>query len=204
MANLEEWEAKRVEFGFLLQHKIWQPIRSMMEIFHVLPLVAALILFVLLATDGQLREIYISYLESSAQDTAAWTAGIVAALAIVALISAVLYEAHSSLSTMRLNVIYSGSSNPEAGSRLRSLQRAAAFVLAFVPWLGLSIGLFGARMFIADRYCQLVSAAGVTPDRLHSMQHLPVANGWTIAGAVAFLGLTAAYFAAVGEQSRIA
>ena len=204
MTNLEEWEAKRVEFGFLLQRKIWRPIRSMMEIFHVLPLVAAVILFVLLATDGQLREIYISYLESSAQDTAVWTAGIVAALAVVALISAVLYEAHSSLSTMRLNVIYSGSSNPEAGSRLRSLQRTAAFVLAFVPWLGLTVGLLGARMFVADRYCQLVSAAGVTPDQLHSMQYLPMANGWTIAGAVAVLGLTAAYFAAVGEQSRIA
>jgi hypothetical protein len=133
-----------------------------------------------------------------------WAAGIVAALAIVALISAVLYEAHLSLSTMRLNVIYSTSSNPEAGSKLRSLQRAAAFVLAFVPWLGLTIGLFGARMFVADRYCQLVQVAHVQADLLHGMQYLTMANGWTIAGAVCVLGLTAAYFAAVGEQGRIA
>jgi hypothetical protein len=204
MTDWDAWGAKRVEFGFVLQRRIWQPLRSMMEIFHVLPLVAAVILFVLLATDGQLREIYIAYLEGSAHDTVVWAAGIVAALAIVALISAVLYEAHLSLSTMRLNVIYSTSSNPEAGSKLRSLQRAAAFVLAFVPWLGLTIGLFGARMFVADRYCQLVQVAHVQADLLHGMQYLTMANGWTIAGAVCVLGLTAAYFAAVGEQGRIA
>jgi len=50
--RLEEWGARRVEYGFLLQRKIWRPIRSMMEIFHVLPLMAVVILFVLLATDG--------------------------------------------------------------------------------------------------------------------------------------------------------
>jgi len=204
MTDWEEWGARRVEYGFLLQRKIWRPIRSMMEIFHVLPLMAVVILFVLLATDGQLREIYISYLESSAHDTVAWAAGIVAALTIVALISVVLYEAHYSLSTARINVIYSSSSNPEAGSKLRSLQRAAAFVLAFAPWLGLTMGLFGARMFVAERYCQLVTVAYVQPEQLHGMQFLPMANGWTVAAALCFLGVTAAYFASVGEQSRIA
>jgi hypothetical protein len=176
----------------------------MMDIFHVLPLAAVLILFVLLATDGQFREIYISYLEGPQNGVISWIAGILTAMVALGLISAVLYEAHYALSTMRINVIYSSYSNPDANSRMRRLQRAAAFVLAFLPWLGLTVGLFGARNFVANRYCQLLNVAGVAPDELHRMQYLPLPGGWTIAGAVLVLGVATAYFSSAGEQNRIA
>src|SRR5882762_9069868 len=93
------------ELGQLLRRRVWQPLRRMMEIFHVLPLTAAILVFLLLAYDGQLREIYIYYLESlndpepgqvasTVVDSAATAAGFAAALAGFALISAILCEAH--------------------------------------------------------------------------------------------------------------
>jgi Patatin-like phospholipase len=192
------------ELGPLLQRRFWRPLRSMMEIFHVLPLAAAVILFVLLATDGQFREIYMAYLEVPNGDKTTWLAGIIAALAFFALISAVLYEAHYSLSTMKLNVVYSSYSDPDASSKLRTLQRVAAFALVLVPWLGLSAGLFGARNFVANRYCQLLDVAKVPAGVLHDMQHLLLAGGSTIAAALIFLGAAAAIFSCVDQQNRIA
>jgi hypothetical protein len=176
----------------------------MMNIFHVLPLAAVVILFVFLATDGQFREIYIAALEGARNHTRAWTVSVVTAFAALTLISAVLYEAHNALSTMRINVIYSSYSDPTAGSNLRGLQRAAAFVLAFLPWVGLSVGLFGAREFVADRYCHLLNSAGISGDALESMQYLPVYGGYRIACAVVLLGLAVAYFSSIGEQHRMA
>ncbi len=204
MANSEVWASKWGEAGLFLQRRFWKPLSNMMDIFHVLPLAAVAILFVFLATDGQFREIYISYLEGPQGNMIAWVAAIVAAFSAIALISAVLYEAHYALSTMRINVVYSTYSNPDANSRLRSLQRAAAFVLAFLPWFGLTVGLFGARNFVANRYCQLLNVADIPPADLHQMQYLPLAGGVTIAAAVIVLGIAAAYFCAVGDHNRIA
>ena len=204
MTDWEVWTSRWDELRLYLHRQLWRPLRNMMNIFHVLPLAAVVILFVFLATDGQFREIYIASLEGARNHTHAWMASIVLAFTALTLISAVLYEAHNALSTMRINVIYSSYSDPAAGSNLRSMQRAAAFVLAFLPWIGLSVGLFGARNFVADRYCHLLNSAGITGNALESMQYLPVYGGYRIAGAVIFLGLALAYFASVGEQNRMA
>ena len=204
MADYEFWGAKRSEFSLFLQRSFWKPLRSMMEIFHVLPLAAVVILFVLLATDGQFREIYISYLEGPTDGNLAWVVSIVAGLAAIALMSAVLYEAHTALSTMRINVVYSSQSDPEANSKLRNLQRAAAFALAFMPWLGLTLGLLGARNFVAARYCQLLDVAHVDPYDLQHMQYLPHIGGLPIAAGVIFLGAATAYFASVDDSNRVA
>jgi hypothetical protein len=204
MSSQDAWGAKRAEIGFWLEREVWNPLRNMMNIFHVLPLAAVIVLFVLLATDGQFRELYISYLEDAKVITVVVVARIVAAFATLALISAVLYEVHYALSTMRLNLVYSSSSNPQARSKLRDLQRAAAFGLAFLPWLGFTIGLLGARNFVADRYCHLANVASVHGEALRNMQHLPLANSWTIALALIFLGAVAAYFASTADQNRIA
>ena len=204
MTDWEVWASRWDELGLYLHRQFWRPLRSMMNIFHVLPLAAVVILFVFLATDGQFREIYIASLEGARSHTRAWMASIAMAFAALTLISAVLYEAHNALSTMRINVVYSNYSDPNAGSNLRALQRAAAFVLAFLPWAGLSIGLLGARDFVADRYCHLLNSAGITGDALESMQYLPVYGGYRIAGAVILLGLAVAYFSSVGEQHRMA
>jgi hypothetical protein len=194
--------AKWHELAPLLQRKFWRPLRSMMEVFHVLPLAAALVLFVFLATDAQFREIYISYLEGPNGDIARWLTGFAAATVALALVSAVLCEAHFSLSTMRINVIYSSYSNPDGNSKLRNLQRTAGFCLAFVPWLGLTLGLFGARNFVADRYCKLLEEMPAGP--LHYMQHLLVPGGWTIAAAIVFLGGAAAAFSCIEQTTRFA
>ncbi len=196
------YAAKLSEFSLFLQRSFWKPLRNMMEIFHVLPLAAAVILFVLFATDGQLREIYISYLEGPVD--AAWVASIVAALASIVLLSAVLYVAHNALSRMRIHVVYSSHPDPQAYSSLRRVQRAAAFALAFMPWAGLTIGLFSARNFVAARYCQLLDIALVDPYDLQKMQFLPQVNGLEIAAAVIVLGAMTAFFASVDDRNRIA
>ena len=56
MAASAVWASKRGEVGFLLQRRFWKPLRNMMDIFHVLPLAAVLILFVLLAMEEDLAE----------------------------------------------------------------------------------------------------------------------------------------------------
>jgi hypothetical protein len=195
--------SKRYEVGPLLQRRFWKPLRDMMEIFHVLPLAAAVVCFVLFATDGQFREIYIAYLEVPGESLTRWIASFVVAAFVLGLLSAVLYEAHFLLSTLRITVVYSGYSNPDARSSPRDLQRTSAFVLALFPWLGIAIGLFNARNFVADRYCQLFSQM-LPADDLHRMQHLLLPGGWTIAAAMIFLGAAMATFSCVDQQTRIA
>jgi len=198
--------AKWHELGPLLHRKFWRPLRNTMEIFHVLPVIAAAVMFLFLATDAQFREIYISYLEGWGDRPLRWTVSIVAAALLLALVSAVLSEAHYALSTMRINVIYSSNSNPDANSKLRALQRSTAFTLAFVPWLGLAVGLFSARNFVADRYCKLYAEipAGTmfTVKDLHDMQHLLLPGRWTIAGAIIFLGFATAAFSCIEQRTR--
>jgi hypothetical protein len=198
--------AKWRELGPLLHRRFWRPLRNTMEIFHVLPAMAAVVLFFFLATDGQFREIYISYLEGWGDHPLQWLIGIFAAALIIALNSAILSEAHYALSTMRINVIYSSNSNPDANSRLKALQRSTAFALAFVPWLGLAVGLFFARNFVAGRYCKLYTEipAGTlsTAKDLHDMQHLLVPGGWAVATAIIFLGFAIAAFSCVEQRTR--
>ena len=198
------WAAKRSEAELLLQRSFWKPLRSMTEIFHVLPLAAALILFVLFATDGQFREIYISYLEGPSDGVATWVVSILAALVAIVLISAVLYEAHNALSTMRMNVVYSSHADPVANSKVRSIQRGASFALAFMPWLAVTVGLFGARNFVAARYCQLLDVARVSPAKLQQMQFLPHVNGVLIAAAVIVLGAATVFFTSIDDRNRMA
>jgi hypothetical protein len=215
MPSLAESAFMSQELGLALRRNFWKPLRNMMDIFHVLPLAAVVIIFVLLATDGQFRELYISYLEgpqvshgSDVPTLGAWVLWVVsmaAALLLIALISAVLFEAHYALSTMRLNIVYSSYSNPDANSLMRRLQKGAAFILAFLPWLALAIGLFNARDFVASRYCQLLTLLqhnNITGQELYNMEHLWLPSGWTIAGALVALGGATGYFSAVSEHSR--
>jgi len=164
----------------------------MTEIFHVVPVAAAVIIFVLLASVGQLRELYLSLLEDVSDPARIGHASvaIVAAAAGFALISAAFYEAHYWLSTMRINVVYSSQSNPEIGSLLRDLQRAAAFILALIPWVGLATGMISAEVYLANRYDRL-KEANIGASELDAMQqHLPAPSAWAVAAAVLVLGIT--------------
>ncbi len=155
MLNSAILRRKFAEVGPLLRRSFWQPLHRMMAIFHILPLTAALIVFFIFATNDQLREIYISYLENLAapgwQRAPGMFAGASAAVALT-LLSAVLYAAHHELSSMRSRVVYSAYSNAEAASRLRVVQRTAAVVLALLPWFGVLVGLLGARDYLIKIY----------------------------------------------------
>jgi hypothetical protein len=175
------------EFGQMLRRRVWQPLHRMLEIFHVVPLTGAIVVFLLLTMVGQLREIYVSSLEELG------VTAIVAAALGFALLSAAFVESHYWLSTMRMNVVFSSVSNPSAGSLLRGLQRIAAFVLALVPWLGLAVGMLLTKSFLVDRYAQLVTAKVGTAE-LDAMHHLLRASSEAIVVSVVVLGLALAAF----------
>src|SRR6516165_12753383 len=105
MQVIRDWRFlanKRAEASLSLQRSFWNPLRNMAVTFHLLPLAAVVVLIVLLATLGQLREIYISYLEYPSDGAGAASIRTVAALIAIALLSAVLVEAHNALSTIRI------------------------------------------------------------------------------------------------------
>ncbi len=120
------------ELGQFLRREIWQPFHWMKGIFHLLPPAAAVILLLLLSDVGQIREIYLSYLENLD------AVRIILALAGCALISAALYESHYWLSTMRINVVYSNLSNSE-----RRKQSAIAAKSGCICLVVVSLGGFG-------------------------------------------------------------
>jgi hypothetical protein len=194
MINSSQFVPGAYELGQALRRRVWHPLRRMMEIFHILPLTAAVLVFVLLATQPQLREIYLSYLEGLKDSTGTQIAlniEIFLAGAIgLALISGALYEAHYWLSTMRINVVYSSISDPESGSALRSLQRIAAIGLALVPWLAVVAGLFNAKLYLVNRSNQL-REAGIDPD---TMSYLQTPGTFAIVISMLALALAVAVF----------
>src|SRR5262249_52709968 len=154
-----------------------------------------------------LRELYISYLEYPSDGVAAASIRITAGLIAIALLSAALFEAHNALSTTRGNLVFSDRSHPAANyrrRRLRQVPRAAAFTLAFTPWLGITIGLFGARNFVAARYCQLRSEGQLHQEVLEKMHPLMQANGTEIAAVLVALGAVVAFFASNDDRNRLA
>ena len=139
-------------------------------------------LLLLLVRVGQLREIYLSYLEDLNLIRILW------ALAGFALISAAFYEAHYWLSTMRINVIYSNLAFPNSGTRIRALQRAAAFSWSLFPWAGLAAGLFLADGYLVDTRVNLEAAqptaAPIGTGDIAALNTLPESRAWTIACVV--------------------
>jgi len=170
------------ELGHLLRRTIWQPMHRTMEIFHLLPPAAAVILLLLLFDVGQLREIYLSYLEELNVIRIAW------ALAGFVLISALLYQSHYWLSTMRINVIYSSLSYPNAGTNLRNLQRAAAFAWSLFPWAGLAAGLFLARDYLSETGAHLQAALATDAEVSAALHTVPEASTPAIITSVIALG----------------
>lgn len=199
MSSFELLNEKRSEFGPWLRRSFWLPLRRILEMFHILPITAALILFVLLATDGQLREIYVSYLEDLGSGGFGATVIRLGAAALgFALISAVLYQAQYLLSADRVTVIYATNADLAAGSRLRYVQDAAATVLALSPWLGLATGLLNAKFYLANLFDTL-QKAGAPVD---VMQRVPMASSWAIAAAASGLGLVLAVLVAANTKNR--
>ena len=87
--------------------------------------------------------------------------------------------------------------------RLQRLQRAAGFVLAFMPWLGVTIGLFAARNFVVARYNKLLNDVCVAPVDLDAMHPLLHVSNMQVAGAIIGVG-AAAFFVSIDERNRLA
>jgi hypothetical protein len=187
------------ELGPWLRRAFWQPLHQLLEIFHIFPLLAALVVFGLLAGDGQLREIYLSYLESLKSEPL-WSAISLAAAAFsLALISAVLFEAHYLLSTTRINVIYSTNAKPGGGSKLRGLQRNAAIALALSPWMGIAFGLFGAKVYLSNTFTQALFKASIDLD---PAKYLPDPSRWAVVSCIIALGIAASLYVEADPQIK--
>jgi hypothetical protein len=196
MSVWELLEEKRGGWGPSLRRGFWLPLRHWLRMFHILPVSAAVILFFLLATDGQIREIYVSYLEDLQSGGLGTTIFRFAAAALgFALISAVLFEAHYLLGKARFDLAYPMNADPGAGS---NVQDAAAILLALSPWLGLVTGLVHAKIYLADLFALLQQARA--PD-LYQMQYVPMPSRWAITMAVMVLGLVMSFFVAVNPKS---
>jgi len=121
-----------------LKRWIWWPARDITGVFHLLPLLAAVILFLLLTRPGQLQELYLSYIEKPE------LLPIVCAVLSFTLLSAALMIAHYSLSAERIRIVFAPAGGAQDDVALNHLQRAWAFILALVPWAGLALGLYWA------------------------------------------------------------
>ena len=188
------------ELGQFLRREIWQPLHWMKGIFHLLPPAAAVIFLLLLSDVGQIREIYLSYLEDLD------AVQIILALAGCALISAALYESHYWLSTMRVNVVYSNLSNPNVGSNLRLLQRVAAFALSLFPWAGLAAGLIFTKFHLVTIQNRLIEASAdlQDPADTNKLLALPTVAHWGIVLSIILLGLVVGKLFDSYRKSRIA
>jgi hypothetical protein len=192
---------KEGEFGPWLRRAFWLPVRGTLRTFHVLPVIAAAVVFVLLATDGQLREIYASYMEDIGTANFFATAFRLAAAAFAfTLISAVLYEAHRLLSAGRAESIHASSADLALGARPRPVREAAAIVLALSPWLGLAFGLLNAKFYLADLFAKLQQAGATGLDR---MQHVPMPSSAAIVAGILLLGLVLSYLVAASPKNPL-
>ncbi|THD45551.1 MAG: hypothetical protein E7774_07710 [Bradyrhizobium sp.] len=195
---------KYYELDAQLRRRFWQPLRLTMQIFHVLPLAAAVFVFFLFADVSQLSEVYLSYLENATgpdlTQLSLLTVNFSAALIGLVLLSALLYAAHFGLSSMRINVIYSSYSDPYERSRIRALQRTAGACLALAPWLGIVVGLYGLRNHLGLIFNSKLTGSQFAP-QMFLFTYAP--NAWMIAGCFSALGIAIAYFLDHYRKRRI-
>jgi hypothetical protein len=132
-----------VKIGQPLRRKFWQRFYGVLDIFHPLPLAAAGVIFFLLWQVGQIRELYISYLEQRN-----WQQVFFAFIGF-GLVSFVIYAGHYYLTTIRENVIYKSFVGPSSGVNFRWVRRWAGLVWAALPWCGMVLGLWEALQYLS-------------------------------------------------------
>jgi hypothetical protein len=120
-----------------------------MDIFHPLPPVAAAAILYLLTCVGQVRELYLSYMEEPNVGHILW-----AVLGFGAL-SASLYSSHYGLSTIRQNIIFRNFVRPNIGINFRRLRKFSGLAWSLAPWCGLAIGMCLASLHIERTHEQL-------------------------------------------------
>jgi hypothetical protein len=179
-------EARLKTLGYRLRHGLWHRIRAVLDLFHWLPLAAAVIIAKLLTTFGQLRELYISYVEQMNPVHIAF------ALLGFSMISGALYAAHFQLSAIRENIIFANFVRPDLGINFRRLRRGIGLALAFAPWAALAWG-FGAAAWHLHDLDPKLSGLGMG------------ALGWKVGAAavvVGFFGLIVSFLLHAFRQSQ--
>lgn len=184
---------------WLRQH-FWYPIRAFVDLFHLLPPIAAAVIFLLLAFVGQSYELYYSYIEKPQ------FLSVISAVFALALLSAVLHVSHYWLSRIRENFIFKTYRRPNVAINYRRIRRVAGVVLAFSPWLGLAVGLALAAFNIVQHQQLLNSAMELLPKSPQHASSQPL-NVW-IAGiaviAVILVGLAVVTLIHMLRRSKIA
>lgn len=140
--------------------RFWQRARGVIDIFHLLPPVAAILIFRLLTDVPQTREIYLSYIEHPEPWQIGW------AILGFSLISAALYGSHYWLSRIRINIIYATYLHPNTGLNFRRVRRCFGAVWSATPWAGLAVGLYVLRDNMYTNQGLLRQAATGDPTKL--------------------------------------
>jgi hypothetical protein len=187
----------------LFSRYISRPLAQLSGVIHPIPPLSAVLFFLLLTWFGQLREIYLSYVEGPFDDGKLQHA--VFALLSLALLSGALYYANYVFSTARINFLYSTSPILPMDRHMRRLRRFAGLLTASAPWLGLVYGLLAAAAQ-ADRHrTELRGALGALMDRiqalepgLSSIDALP----WRLYAAAALVALLGAAVAFMLDRFR--
>jgi hypothetical protein len=138
-----------VTAGQPLRRTLWRGFRGLLEIFHLLPPIAAVAIFVLLANVGQIRELYISYLEERN-----WWQILFGFLGF-GLVSFVIFSSHYYLSVIRENIVYRNYVRPGIGFDFHWVRRWGGLIWAAMPWIGMVWGLWGASEYLARRASEL-------------------------------------------------
>lgn len=122
-----------------VERNVWHRLRQFSSVVHPLPPVAGALAAVLLATSGQMHEIYLVTWEAAADGRGRLAVG--AAVAMLTLLSAALLLSSHTLGTTRLDVVYSQHESPSIDRGLRALRDGMGMLAAALPWLGLAYGL---------------------------------------------------------------
>ncbi len=123
----------------VLKTWFWRPLSRITRSFHLLPPVGILIIFLLLITSGQVRELYLFYLEATPPLPIAF------AFVTFALVSATLFVSHFWLNPVQRDIVHANPAEVPGIAEYSGLRRFMACALAFLPWLGLGAGLWLAR-----------------------------------------------------------
>jgi hypothetical protein len=123
----------------VLKTWFWRPLSRITRSFHLLPPVAILIIFLLLITSGQVRELYLFYLEATPP------LPIIFAFVTFALVSAAMFVSHFWLNPVQRDIVHANPAEVPGIAEYSGLRRFMACALAFLPWAGLAAGLWFAR-----------------------------------------------------------
>ena len=118
---------------------IWRPLQQLAEVVHPVPPLCAFLLMILLAHNGQLHEIYFSYLEPPASFGKARQ--FLFAVLALALLSGALFYINYALSTVRIDLIYSQTASYRTDMHLKLVRNIVGLLTAAAPWFGLAWGL---------------------------------------------------------------